>query len=148
MYEFFIYFGYLCPISCMIYKYFLPFSRLRFHFFGGFLGCAEAFWFEIVLLAHCLCCLGLMAVFLLSCLFSQLPLIELQPPFCCFSTSISLTPLERGQATSGSAKELDLYTMGKVSTVSKQESNIINFMFENSDFWLLILTVQWSRTSD
>lgn len=49
-------------------------------------------------------------------------------------------PLQRGQATCGTAKELDLYTMGKASTVSKQESNIINFMFENSDFWLWILT--------
>ena len=43
-------------------------------------------------------------------------------------------PLERSQVTCGSAKELHLITMGKALIVSKQNSNIINFMFENSDF--------------
>ena len=43
-------------------------------------------------------------------------------------------PLEWSQVTCGSDKELHLFIMGKVLIVIKQDSNIINFMFENSDF--------------
>lgn len=43
-------------------------------------------------------------------------------------------PLEWSQVTCGSDKEFHLFTMGKALIVSKQDSNIINFMFENSDF--------------
>ena len=41
----------------MIYKYFLSFSRLPFHFVDGFLCCTEAFSFDIVPLVYfCFCC--------------------------------------------------------------------------------------------
>ena len=48
LYEFFIYFGYWPLIWYIICKYFLLFSRLRFHIVDGFLSCAEAFYFDIV----------------------------------------------------------------------------------------------------
>lgn len=47
---------------------------------------------------------------------------------------VSFMPLEWSQVTCGSDKELHLFTVGKALIVSKQDSNIINFMFENSDF--------------
>ena len=36
----------------MIYKYFLQFSRLPFHLIDGFICCAEAFYFDIVLFVY------------------------------------------------------------------------------------------------
>ena len=41
LYELCIYFGYLPLVSQIIYKYFLPFSRLSFHFVGVFFYYAE-----------------------------------------------------------------------------------------------------------
>ena len=48
LYEFLIYCEYYPFIRYMLYKYFLPFSRLPFHFVDGFLCCAEASLFDIV----------------------------------------------------------------------------------------------------
>ena len=49
LYELFIYLGYQSLISHIVCKYFLPFSRLSFCFVDGFLCCAKAFYFDVVL---------------------------------------------------------------------------------------------------
>ena len=54
-YKFFIYFG-LTLIRYRICKYFLPFSRLPFHFVDCFLCCASAYRFDVVPLVYFLFC--------------------------------------------------------------------------------------------
>ena len=56
-YEFFIYSEYQPLIRYIVCKYLLSFSRLPFHFFGGFLCCAKAFYYDVVPLVYfCFCC--------------------------------------------------------------------------------------------
>ena len=48
----------LILIRYMIWKYFLPFHRLSFHFVDYFFCYAEAFWFNMIPLVNfCMCCL-------------------------------------------------------------------------------------------
>ena len=57
-FKLFIYFEYQSLNRFTICKYFLPFSRLLFHFVNGFCYCTEAFQFAVVLFVYfCFCCL-------------------------------------------------------------------------------------------
>ena len=59
LHEFFVYFLDINLLSDnMICNYFLPFSRLSFHFVEDFFCYAEVFWFDVVPLVYlcCFCC--------------------------------------------------------------------------------------------
>ena len=61
LFELFVYFGLISLISCIVFKYFLPFCRLSFHFSDSFLCCAKAFqfgWVSFVYLCFYFFCLG------------------------------------------------------------------------------------------
>ena len=48
LYDILVYLGYSCLTGCVVYKHFLPFHRVCFHFVDVFFCCAEAFELDVV----------------------------------------------------------------------------------------------------